>query len=1787
MIAIEEFKRLKGVNANGQSAYTELLAPGLGINQETTELDIATFIDPTYQGKFAGESVEEANAQMYITPKTLRHLLFGFGKLTQKQADFLDKIEQGKELSVEEVFGKNGSIAFKGQTNSLKIVYYNNGDDKAGYIKTSAFVLTKQLTTGSDGQALPGKEMLHNLRLSLEKQEVNGRLASAVPVSGSKGERKNIAASSQDISSDNFSTLDMRYLTLQQENPSNKMEVTDPSQIKQLIGVELSGSDKIIFQGKEWPAQKLVDLYEMAVAQRVTIKYNNKLTKIFGFEDVKAAVDDSKKAKKITVDLAEFAKYAQNILKATGATNQEIEFFALDKNGNLKYDINNPIVESKFIQLYFTYFTKGVMQEKVPGQSLTLVSSHGYNVVKVYSGQVDELGIPIGEVVRVSDIKANPGKYKDLKTFDEETGLDNYKAGDLYIDKLRHNVPVYDKTGKVTERYSEVVMPAHDKNVYKYLKSGKIPDFIAKGFGIRIPSQDKHSAIGIRIVDFLPVFYGSVVIAPNELIEISGADFDVDKLYNSIKEFFYNKKDGKFIEYGSGKTDKEKFDQYVQYLSRFDEDYKLAYATLKEGLKNEDKPITQDDLAKLKKSLEEGFTLDEEIEEDNNLVEKALQSLKYPSTPKEYGKLYKDNGNRDIYIGALNNLILDAKYALTFNDYTSKPTAEFGLGLTKGVTNAPRAFQVAHVKPLTDVLTEIKGDIEKLLRDTLKKDDSVSDEEIKEEFDTLFDKAISTFEEEGYDSTTLLGMYYGWKNNKEGASGIGASVKGNLSWGFLQKLGFQTSRPIFKIDGREAYNNYASEITDDGMRKAYVISSLITAMTDNAKERLAARLGLNITGLNYVTHMVAVGVPLKTSILFINQPAVKRYFDLVKAQEGEFKRNPKYVSSEDLMAKAVGQENWKQFLISFAEAKFPTFSEQELVQQYISENIYTQYAIINQLNSLSKTTPYFNNVASMTGLVKGFSPFMDSFDDIADKFDTLTDKNDDNIFISYNDKGQKVNNFIPLLNKAPLTKSLLDIYFDIRARLKYVFKRRTAPFMLLSKSIMNNVRPNMSGTFRKTFKNSLDEDILSYLDIMAYKQYLTTKGNLDYLSSLNNSLIYKQDGIDSIVDKVIAKRKSNSEKNISNLFLDKFIFAINSEDTKNKDGLQYLESNSWSKLSPTMATRLESSFTELYNDDSKLAVELFHYLLVKDGGRYRSGSFLNIMPLFIMDSFFEATKKSMEILSDANSVDVLRSEGFRSTFGYNFDQIIDTFVFNYFRSANLSFKGQGISYIFNRFNPYVKDVTGEYTGNTNRTVKINSETGAITIDIFAGVKESKTTNLVPIEFETADGEKYKIFIEDEKEKKSAGLSEEELERLKENNAFLSKFGFVYDPNLYTGAPPYLYFKGTNDKEGKLYKLNEVSGSTRKDKDIKSFLSFDAPVVKAYGNKFTYVPVTIKGSIKATRVGFAFDGQLPDVKEKEGNKKNMGVNSSGTLSDDSNILEYALKLDSAKETKKVEVKSTNNPLQQLSELGITKKPKEFIYVDENTGATLTQYTGMIPQDVLNMVSNNDDVEEFEDPFVKTVSTYTGKITSLKENEIFVFGSNEGNSKGGLPTHGKGNAKIAKEKFGAIQGQPRGLQGQSYGIVTKQFWDKLKSSTPEQIKREIENLYTFANNNPDKILKVAYMGGPEVVSNSGYTNAELAAMFGAFSIPSNVQFEAEFAKALNFTPSTQSETTTTISSIPVSKPVVSDVDAALRTIYDTQFTDADKFINSFEDFKDGVIMGQLYGLSVEEVIKNMCK
>lgn len=99
-----------------------------------------------------------------------------------------------------------------------------------------------------------------------------------------------------------------------------------------------------------------------------------------------------------------------------------------------------------------------------------------------------------------------------------------------------------------------------------------------------------------------------------------------------------------------------------------------------------------------------------------------------------------------------------------------------------------------------------------------------------------------------------------------------------------------------------------------------------------------------------------------------------------------------------------------------------------------------------------------------------------------------------------------------------------------------------------------------------------------------------------------------------------------------------------------------------------------------------------------------------------------------------------------------------------------------------------------------------------------------------------------------------------------------------------------------------------------------------------------------------------------------------------------------------------------------------------------------------------------------------------ITELKENEIFVFGSNLQ----GL--HGGGAARLAYNKFGAIWGQGVGLQGQSYGIPTMH-------GGVEDIKPYVDEFIEFAKSHPDLTFLVTRIG----CGIAGFRDEEIAPLF----------------------------------------------------------------------------------------------
>lgn len=91
-----------------------------------------------------------------------------------------------------------------------------------------------------------------------------------------------------------------------------------------------------------------------------------------------------------------------------------------------------------------------------------------------------------------------------------------------------------------------------------------------------------------------------------------------------------------------------------------------------------------------------------------------------------------------------------------------------------------------------------------------------------------------------------------------------------------------------------------------------------------------------------------------------------------------------------------------------------------------------------------------------------------------------------------------------------------------------------------------------------------------------------------------------------------------------------------------------------------------------------------------------------------------------------------------------------------------------------------------------------------------------------------------------------------------------------------------------------------------------------------------------------------------------------------------------------------------------------------------------------------------------------------IKELKENEIFVFGSNR------QGRHGKGAALTARNKFGAIYGQSEGLQGQSYAIITKELRKEYQPVSLGEIKLGVDTFIQFAKDNKHLTFYVVELG-----------------------------------------------------------------------------------------------------------------
>lgn len=117
-----------------------------------------------------------------------------------------------------------------------------------------------------------------------------------------------------------------------------------------------------------------------------------------------------------------------------------------------------------------------------------------------------------------------------------------------------------------------------------------------------------------------------------------------------------------------------------------------------------------------------------------------------------------------------------------------------------------------------------------------------------------------------------------------------------------------------------------------------------------------------------------------------------------------------------------------------------------------------------------------------------------------------------------------------------------------------------------------------------------------------------------------------------------------------------------------------------------------------------------------------------------------------------------------------------------------------------------------------------------------------------------------------------------------------------------------------------------------------------------------------------------------------------------------------------------------------------------------------------------------------------------IDSLKENQIFVFGSNLAGR------HGAGAARTAVEKFGAIMGVEEGITGQSYAFPT--LTTRLEKREMSALELSRDEFYHCAKENPNKEFLMTPVG----TGLAGYSHDEMKSLFE--NPPANVILPPEW-------------------------------------------------------------------------------
>lgn len=917
-------KRMAGPNAAGPST-------GQG------ESSIAIIPDIKKNG------INTTDGQSYATLDWYRkNYLQGLGKNARFVSNYYDRIQKGYKLNSREIkdLQSYGALAnprkltvfdtfFYGKT-STKIlirseVSYIEPENRQ-YLDSLYDNLNEVVYKSPEYNAiineihemwkpLPNMVILHDRLNKMEKEQVDLLFYESA-----------VKTAIVDITEDgdfNKTQLSNNYIREQVVTDGIKDKIVHGTQLMQLISSEHKDNDEVIFNDKKVKLGELRKTYRKLLGERV---FN-------GFTKMRKSLMDGN----IPQYKYLLKSFETSITESSNDPNL-IEFFraAYNEANQPEYNLNLPLIENKFESMYLSYISKDTLAQKVPGHKLTLVSDAG-NEVLIYKEKT---------ITTEQFLKLSVEEKSNVTSRSLEFKLDTTKNA----------------------YYAECKISGQISSMLGLTTGDVIPEEFYEMLGVRIPSQEKGSMVYLKIVDVLPAETGNQIVMPKEVLDYSGADFDIDSEFTRTASSYRSKGQFKiFGNYYKGKTANQTLKAaFEEYLEDSKEDIRVK-EFIKTSKQNPDYVIAlnqkialQAELSKLTENLK-GFDLYFEQlysateEDENTLVEAVLLDIfnhylendAVKGSPEKFSSIedaiqwyifnkskakkelvsevitkVKELSLKDQNLKAI--LKLTEKNAISSFGYTTD-FEQFKSSKKEQVLDNKIAYlngDLSNIRPLTKGETNnLLLNIEKVLVYNESNKDiatSPADRKLGQDLiDALYgENGIGLKDPTAINSTVSpTDIIKAADANSVGQENIGIAAIWNIVFQYLvnNNNGKGTSKINYSTKN-VALRNYINSKLKDGF-KSYEIngerinrinSTQITFAVDNANNQDAAYLNLTKDSLPASLIMSSMGIPFNEASLMVIQPTIKEITSGMKVISSEIKSSKeKYLTKSKIVEEVL------------------------------------------------------------------------------------------------------------------------------------------------------------------------------------------------------------------------------------------------------------------------------------------------------------------------------------------------------------------------------------------------------------------------------------------------------------------------------------------------------------------------------------------------------------------------------------------------------------------------------------------------------------------------------------------------------------------------------------------------------------------------------------------------------------------------------------------------------------------------------------------------------------------